>query len=425
MIVVIGLFFILLFLGMPVAFAIGISGAMFFITEGIPYTIAVQKVVASTQSFSLMAIPLFIFAGNLMNSTGITSRLIRLSNVLVGHMYGHVGQVSCVLSTMMGGISGSSNADAAMESRVLGPDMIRNGYSRGWGAAINGISSLITSTIPPSMGLIIYGSVGEVSIGRLFVAGIIPGIIMMFALMITVNITAKKRNYVPVRKERAKLSEIGKVLVECIWALIFPIFLIVGIRFGLMTPSEAGAFAVMYAIFVGVFIYRELTWNDFVLTLKASARDIGVVMLIVAISGIFGYGIVYDGLPQALASFLIGVTSNKIVMLILIILMLLIAGMFVETTVIALLMTPILLPVVKNLGVDPVHFGLIMMTTVNLGIMSPPVGIALYTVSDIMGCKPEETFKEGIPFYITIIIVILIITFIPKLTLFLPELIYS
>ncbi len=188
---------------MPVAFAIGISGTLFFlVTPDLPFAIVVQKVVASTQSFTLLAIPLFVFAGNLMNKTGITKRLVTLSNVLTGHMYGNLAQVSCVLSTLMGGISGSANADAAMESRILGPAMTKRGYKKGYSAAVNGITSLITATIPPSMGFIIYGSVGEVSIGRLFAAGIIPGLLMMVALMITVRFTARSKGYLPERAQR-------------------------------------------------------------------------------------------------------------------------------------------------------------------------------------------------------------------------------
>jgi len=209
--IVTAIFLLSLFLGMPVAFAIGISGTLFFlVTPDLPFSIAVQKVVSSTQSFTLLAIPLFIFAGNLMNMTGITKRLIKLSNVITGHMYGNLAQVSCVLSTLMGGVSGSANADAAMESRVLGPAMTERGYKRGYSAAINGITSLITATIPPSMGLIIYGSVGEVSIGRLFAAGILPGLMMMIALMIAVRFTSKRRGYMPERSKPASPKEISR-----------------------------------------------------------------------------------------------------------------------------------------------------------------------------------------------------------------------
>lgn len=426
MLIVLLVFLFLLMFGMPVAFAIGVSGVIYFLmTPEIPFSIVVQRVVASTQSFTLLAIPLFVFAGNLMNYTGITKRLVKLADVLTGHMYGNLAQVSCVLSTLMGGVSGSSNADAAMEARILGPAMIEKGYSRGYGAAINGLSSLIVSTIPPSMGLIIYGSVGEVSIGRLFVGGFIPGILMAAFLMTTVSITSRRRGYLPARERPATFKEVAVAAKESFWALIFPILLIVGIRFGVFTPSEAGAFACVYAIFVGAVIHREMTWKDFKEAVRSSVMDVGAIMIIVAFSGIIGYGIVYDRVPQHLAEFLIGVTSNPILLLFIIMAFLIVAGMFVETTVIALLLTPILLPVVTKVGVDPVHFGLIMMPMVNLGIMTPPLGIALYTVSSIMECPPEEVVKEAIPFYLAVIAVIALVVFFPDLVLWLPNLIFD
>jgi tripartite ATP-independent transporter DctM subunit len=419
-------FLLLLLFGMPVAFAIGVSGAVFFlVTPDIPMTIAVQKIVSSSQSFTLLAIPLFVFAGNLMNNTGITSRLIKLSNVLTGHMYGNLGQISCVLSTLMGGVSGSANADAAMECRVLGPSMTKRGYAKGYSAAVNGITSLITATIPPSMGLIIYGSVGEVSIGRLFAGGFVPGILMMIALMLTVRFTAKKRGYLPERPKPAGLKEIGAAAIDGVWALLFPVILIVGIRFGIFTPSESGAFACVYAIFVGVVIYRELTWKVFFQTLKDTANDIGIIMILVSLSGIFGYGIVYDQIPQAMASVLMGITSNPYILLLVIIFLLVFCGMFIETTVIALLLTPILLPVIKSVGIDPVQFGLIMMSVVTMGIMTPPVGIALYTTSSIMGCKPEETTKESIPFILAVLVVVALCIFFKDVVLFIPNLIFG
>jgi len=424
--IVTAIFLLSLFLGMPVAFAIGISGTLFFlVTPDLPFSIAVQKVVSSTQSFTLLAIPLFIFAGNLMNMTGITKRLIKLSNVITGHMYGNLAQVSCVLSTLMGGVSGSANADAAMESRVLGPAMTERGYKRGYSAAINGITSLITATIPPSMGLIIYGSVGEVPIGRLFAAGILPGLMMMIALMIAVRFTSKRRGYMPERSKPASPKEISRAAFDSVWALLFPVILIVGIRFGVFTPSESGAFAVMYAVFVGVFIYKELTWGKFKQALRDSVGDIGVIMFLVALSGIFGYGVVYDSIPQKMATFLIGVTSNPYILLLIIVLLLLFLGMFMETTVIALLLTPILLPVVMKIGVDPVQFGIIMMSIVTLGIMTPPVGIALYTTSNIMGCKPEETAQASIPFIAAVVVVVAVCIFGKDLVLFLPNLIFG
>jgi tripartite ATP-independent transporter DctM subunit len=424
--VVVVVFLLLLLLGMPVAFAIGVSGTVFFlVTPDLPFSIVVQKVVSSSQSFTLLAIPLFVFAGNLMNNTGITSRLVKLSNVLTGHMYGNLGQISCVLSTLMGGVSGSANADAAMESRVLGPSMTKRGYAKGYSAAVNGITSLITATIPPSMGLIIYGSVGEVSIGRLFAGGFVPGFMMMIALMITIRFTSKKRGYLPERDKPASAKEIAKAFVDSIWALLFPVILILGIRFGIFTPSESGAFACVYAIFVGVVVYRELNLKTFFSTLKDTANDIGVIMILVSLSGIFGYGIVYDSIPQAMASFLVNITSNPYILLFIIILLLVFCGMFVETTVIALLLTPILLPVIISAGIDPVQFGLIMMTVVTMGIMTPPVGIALYTTSSIMGCKPEETARESIPFIIAVLVVVVMCIFFKDMVLFIPNLIFG
>ena len=386
MIAAIGVFAVLLLLGMPVAFAIGISGFSFFIMKDLPMTMLVQKSISTTQSFTMLAIPLFILAGNLMNATGITKRLMKLSNVLCGHMYGSVGQVSCVMSTLMGGVSGSAVADAAMETRILGPEMLRLGYAKGWAAAINGLSGLIVATIPPSMGLIIYGTVGEVSIGRLFMAGWVPGLLMMILLMIACSLSAKRFGYKPERQKAASFKEIMAALIDSIWALIFPIMLIVLIRFGIMSPTESGAFACAYALFVGIVIYHELTMEKLMQTLKDSVKDITVITIILAFSGVFGYGVVFDNLTTTLATALVSITSNPTILLFLVILFLLFCGMFMETTVSALLLTPILLPVMVKVGVDPVVFGMIMMTCVTFGVMTPPVGTALYTVSDIMGC---------------------------------------
>lgn len=419
-------FVILLVLGMPVAFTIAIAGLAFFmVNPTLPMSIMAQNVVSPSQTYTMLAIPLFIFAGNLMNATGITSRLITLSNVLTGHMYGSLGQVSAVLSTMMGGISGSANADAAMQSRILGPAMVERGYSRGYSAAVNGVTGLITATIPPSMGLIIYGSVGEVSIGRLFAAGIIPGILMMIVLMTVIRFTSKKRGYAPVKPKPATLKEVGKAAVPAFWALIFPVILILGIRFGIFTPSESGAFACIYAIFVGAVIYRDLTWAKFKETLKNTTKDIGIIMFLVAVSGMIAYGVTYDSVPQSIAGTLTSLTSSPYFTMILVVLLLVVGGMLIETTVLALLLPPILLPVVTSVGIDPVQFGIIMMTIVTMGVMTPPVGIALYTTSSILGTSPESVAKEATPLLGAVILLVAALVLFPQISLFLPNLIFG
>lgn len=379
----------------------------------------------SRLSTLMLGIPLFILAGNLMNSCGITKRLMRFANACTGHMYGNIGQVSCLMSTLMGGVSGSAVADASMECRILGPEMTRLGYDRGWSAAINGLSGLIVATIPPSMGLIIYGTVGEVSIGRLFMAGWVPGILMCVLLMLAVTWSARRFGYKPEHDHPAPLSEILKALLDSIWAILFPVLLIVLIRFGIMSPTESGSFACAYALLVGTVFYHELTWESLLQTLRDSVKDITVITIILAFSGVFGYGIVFDNITVTIANALLGITSNSAILLLLVVVFLLICGMFMETTVIALILTPILLPVMRSIGVNEVVFGMIMMTTVTFGVMTPPVGTALYAVSDIMECPIEETFKKGWPFYLAIIGVILFMIFFPQAVLFLPNLVYG
>lgn len=425
MFIAIGVFLVFLLLGMPVAFSIGISGLSFFLIRELPLTVLVQKSISTSQSFTMLAIPLFILAGNLMNSCGITNRLMKFANSCTGHMYGNIGQVSCLMSTLMGGVSGSAVADASMECRVLGPEMNRLGYARGWSAAINGLSGLIVATIPPSMGLIIYGTVGEVSIGRLFMAGWVPGVLMCIFLMLAVTWSARKFGYKPEHDRPAPLSEILSNLVSSIWALMFPVMLILLIRFGVMSPTESGAFACAYALFVGIVVHREMTWEKLVQTLKDSVKDVTVITIILAFSGVFGYGVVFDNITITIANSLLGITNNPTLLLTIVVLFLLLCGCFMETTVIALILTPILLPVMRSVGVNEVVFGMIMMTTVTFGVMTPPVGTALYATSNIMECPIEDTVRYGWPFYLAVVAVILFMIFFPQAVLFLPNLVYG
>jgi tripartite ATP-independent transporter DctM subunit len=425
MLLVFILFAIFMVMGMPIAFAIGISGAVFFLQNPqLPFTMTIQLAISQTQNFPLLAIPLFIFAANLMNETGITNRLIKLAGVLAGHMRGGLAQVNVVLSTLMGGVSGSAIADAAMEARILGTEMIKKGFSKGYTTAVTVITACITPIIPPSIGLILYGTIGEVSIGRLFAAGIIPGLMMMVFLMVVVSITSKKKKYLPERK-RPSLKEVGMAFIDSIWAFLFPFALIGGIRVGLFTPTEAGAFAGVYALAIGVFFYKELTWEKLKRTLEFTVIDIGSIMLIIALSGIFGYGLAYERIGDLFSKFMLGITNNPQILLILIIGALLIAGMFIESVIIILLFTAILLPLVSEVGVDPVHFGLVMMLMVVLGLVTPPVGVSMYTVCSILDCPVEDYVKECLPFILAVVLVDILLIFFPDLVLFIPNLVFG
>jgi len=418
-------FIILLLMGMPVAFAIGIAGTVFFLQNPqLPFTMIIQLPISQTQNFPLLAIPLFIFAANLMNETGITFRLIKLAGVLAGHLRGGLAQVNVVLSTLMGGVSGSAIADAAMEARILGTEMIKKGFSKGYTTAVTTITACITPIIPPSIGLILYGTIGEVSIGRLFAGGIVPGLLMMIFLMVAVSITSKKKKYLPERNPPS-FKEVGTALIESIWAFLFPIALIGGLRFGLFTPTEAGAFAGVYAFFVGFVFYKGLNWKTFKNALEYSMIDIGAIMLIIAMSGTFGYGLAYEKIGEKLSEFMLGITNNSQLLLLIIITALFIMGMFIESVVIILLFTGILLPVVSEVGVDPVHFGLVMMLMVVLGLVTPPVGVSMYTVCSILDCSIEDYVKESLPFILAIILVDMLLIFFPALVLFIPNLIFG
>ncbi|MHB9291388.1 TRAP-type transport system large permease protein [Hollandina sp. SP2] len=421
-------FVVFLVLGMPIAFVIGIAGFAYFASDKyVTFEAATQMIVAQSQSFAFLAVPFFIFAGNLMNVSGITARLLSLARLLTRRMYGGTAQISVVMSTLMGGVSGSATADAAMETRILGPEMMRIGYKKGYICAVNCVTALITATIPPSLGLIIFGFVGEVSIGRLFAAGIVPGILMMFFLMTTTSLTCRVYKFDPPRTDAPRLS-VGEIignLKESIWALLFPIILIVGIRFGVFTPSESGAFAVVYAILIGRFVYKELTWENFKQALITTLKDNGAIMLIIAMSGPFSYAITWVKLPVILSNLIFGITENPQALVLIMLGFLFITGMFVDSNVNFLLLTPIFLPMVKQVGIDPVHFGVLMATVVTLGVMTPPIGSALYTVCGIIDCPPEEYTKYSMPFMAAVLLELAILVFLPNLVLWIPNMIFG
>ena len=420
------LFFLFMLMGMPVPFAFGISGVAFFLQNPtLPWTMPVQQVLSQTQNFLLLAIPLFILAGNLLNESGITERVMRLASVLTGHMRAGTAQSNMVIAASLGGITSSAIGDAAMLARVLGPGMIKKGYSGGFSAAVIGCSALITTMIPPGIGLVLYGSIAEVSIGRLFTAGMIPGLLMTIFLMVAVGVRAKQKGYLAEREKRAPLKEIGRTFIDSIWAFLFPVILIAGLRFGLFTPSEAGAFACVYAIAVGVIVYKESSWKGLHHTLESTVVDIGMVMLLIALSAPFSYGIVWDQIPQKMAELILGISDTPWVVMLIIIGFLLFAGTAVDSTVLILMLTSILAPVAEQVHVDLVHFGIIMVLTLTLGLLTPPEGAVLYIVCTIFECSLWDFVKEGWLFMLSIVFVVILVIFWPDVALWLPNLTFG
>ncbi len=426
MLIVVIAFVVLLFMGMPVAFTIGISGALFFLQHSnLPWTIPVQLTVTQTQNFALLAIPLFIVAGNVMNHAGITERLLRLSTVLTGHMRGGLGQVSVAMATLMGSVSGSCIADAAMQSRVLGFEMLKRGFPKGYAASIISYGSLITPIIPPGIGYILYGTVGQVSIGRLFAAGIVPGVLLWLAISLTVTYTARRRAIQPERHGLPSLGEVGRATFAGLWAILFPLMLIVGLRLGIFTPSEIGAFAVVYAFFVGLLAYRELKGAAIMEALEGSVIDVGAVMFLIALSGIFAYGIVYEQIPDVISGAILGVTDNGYVVIAMIVLFLLVSGCFIDGSVLIIMLTPIFLPMVTELGFDEVHFGVVFIIAATIGNFTPPVGSAMYAVCSILSCPIHDYTRESTPFLAVVAAVAILLIFVPDLVLFVPDLVFG
>ena len=420
------LFFLFLLMGMPVAFAFGISGVAFFLQQPtLPLTMPIQQVLSQTQNFLLLAIPLFVLAGNLLNETGLTERVMKLAAVLTGRMRGGVAQSTMVIAASLGGITSSAIGDATMLSRVLGPSMTKRGYSGGFSAAVIGCSALITTMIPPGIGLVLYGSIAEVSIGRLFAAGMMPGVLMTVLLMGAVAVRARQKGYPHEREQRASFPEIAKTFVDCIWAFLFPVILIVGLRFGMFTPSEAGAFACVYAIVVGAIAYRQFSWKKLLQTLESTVVDMGMIMLLIALSATFSYGIVWDQIPQKLAEFMLGISDTPWVVMLIIVGFLLFAGTFMDSTVLILMLTSILVPVAQQLNVDLVHFGIIMVLTLTLGLLTPPEGAVLYIVCTIFRCTLWDFTREGLLLMASVVVVGLLVIFWPDLALWLPNLTFG
>ena len=415
---------VLYFSSIPIAFALLAAALLYFgfINVGMPTDLILQKFVSGTGSFPLLAIPFFIMAGSIMNYSGISNKLMSFAEVLTGHMTGGLAQVNVVLSTLMGGISGSANADAAMQSKMLVPEMEKRGYSRAFSAAITASSSAISPVIPPGIDLIIYALIANVSVAKMFAAGYMPGLIMCSCLMITVGFISKKRKYLPTREKRATLIEILKQLKESIWSLLLPFGVILGLRFGMFTPTEAGAIAVLITVLIGFFVYKELKISHFKAIIKDTIYGSGTVVLIIVSASVFGYYMSWERIPQAISNGLMGLTTDKWVMLLIINLLLLVMGMFLEGGAALIIIAPLVVPVIVGLGVDPIHFGAIAIVNIMIGGVTPPFGSMMFTTCSITKTPVNEFVKESLPLIGALIVALIIVTFFPALILFLPNL---
>lgn len=411
----------LMVLGVPVAFVLGIVavGGFMLLDNPAMMRLIPQRLLSGVDSFPLMAVPFFILAGELMNQCGFTARIIRLANVLVGRITGGLAQVNITSSILFAGCSGSAAADVAGLGSILIPAMEKEGYSRPFAAAVTAASSIIGPIIPPSIIMIIYGAYLNMSVAALFAAGIIPGLLIGLSLMGTSYVIAKKRNY-PRRTERVPWSEVIEAFRQAILALIFPIIILAGILSGVFTPTEASAIAVLYALIIALFVYRSISIPDlFPIFLKASLIS-SVVLFIIACATAFGFIIAKESIPQLATELILSVSENKIIVLLLINLLLLIAGMFINGAEAVIILGPILAPVAVGLGVEPVHFAMIFLINMIVGLITPPVGIALFVAVTVAKIPMENIIKEIWPFLLCELAVVLLVTFVPIISIGLP-----
>ncbi len=409
----------------PVAFAIAIAALSFFMmTDGTQTDAFIQRLVSITYSFPLLAIPFFIFLGVAIHHGGMGRRIMNLADVLTGHMVGGLAQVNVLLSLLMAGMTGSSVAEAAMEARILVPEMTRRGYGKAFSAAITATSALIATMIPPSIGLILYGLLADVSIGRLFVAGIVPGALMCVALMVVVKIVSGRRGYLPSRAKRASFKEVVTASRDAFWALLIPFGIVGGMRAGIFTPTEVGAVAAVYAALVGMFVYRELDWRKLVETVRETVLLTSVVMMIISAANSLGFYLAWEEIPMRAAQWVLAATNNPYVFLAAFNVFVLVLGMFMDGAMLLVLLTPLLVPIIHFYGIDPVQFGVLFMLNLEIGAVTPPVGIVMYTTISIVDVSMESYTREALPMFVALIAVLLLITFVPALSLTLPNLLF-
>lgn len=416
--------FILFFLKVPVAYSMIIAATSYFLLcSGTPdISMMMQKMISANSSFTYLAIPFFTCAGVVFGYSGITSRLMGLCEMLVGHMTGGMAQVNVLLSALMGGLSGSANADAALQSKMLVPEMEKIGYNKAFSCAVTAASSCITPIIPPGIILILYASASNVSVAKMFYAGYIPGIIITVTMMLLTWRISKKRGYKPSRERKTEGKELRKALIDAIPALFVPFGLILGLRFGLFTPTEGGAICVLYSLIVGIFVYKELKLKDIPNVIKESVVNTAGVMFILAGAQTFSLYLTWERLPNMVSEMMIAGISSPIVFLMIVNILLLIVGMFFDGGAAMILLAPLLVPAASALGIDLVHFGIVLAVNLTIAGMTPPFGAMMFVSTSITGTKIEDYTKHALPYIGQLVLCLLLITYIPQLVTFLPNL---
>ncbi|MDQ0341181.1 tripartite ATP-independent transporter DctM subunit [Caldalkalibacillus uzonensis] len=414
-------FLILLIVGVPIAFVLGLSSIFYIlVSENFSFLINVpQRMIAAANNFSLMAIPFFVLAGELMNNGGITGRLTNFARSLVAHFRGGLAYVNILVSMFLSSIVGSANAVAAIQSSSMVPEMKKDGYSNEYSSAVTAASSIMGPIIPPSMVFIVYGVAAGTSIGALFLAGIVPGILLGIAFMVISYFYAKKKNYPT--KVRSSINDMLKSFIIASPALTIPVLIIVGIVTGSFTPTEAGAMGSLIAFILGMFIYRDLKWNHLPGIFMRTGLITATIMIIVATANIFGWTLTMERIPQMIAETLLALSENPLVILLIINLLLLLVGMFLEPFAAIIILVPVLLPIIEQLGIDPVHFGVIVTLNLVIGLITPPIGIVLFVVSGATKVSVSQLSSAVVPFIIASVIVLLFVTYIPEIVLYLPQ----
>ncbi|MGN6548950.1 MAG: TRAP transporter large permease [Pararhizobium sp.] len=416
-----GLFFLTLIVGAPVAFALGIAALGAFIYEGIPLFVAFQRILSGISAYALLAIPFFIFAGELMLHGGIAGRLVRFVAAAVGSMRGGLGVVDVGASILFGGISGSAVADTSALGSILMPVMKEKGYDPDYAVNVTVTSSIAGVVVPPSHNIIIYAveAGGGVSVSKLFIGGIIPGILMSLCLAVAAYVVAVRRGYPAEKFPGWKALLIS--FASSIPGLLTAVIIVGGTLSGVMTVIEAGAFGAIYAIVITALVYRELDWKSFKAAVASTVRTTAMVMMLIGCASAFAYMLALYQVPDALAAAVTSLTSNKFVILLLINLVLLGLGMIMDMAPLILICTPIFLPVVRDIGMDPVQFGIIMMIKIGLGLCTPPVGACLFVGCAIGEVKMEHTMKTIWPFYAAVLVALMLTTYVPAVSMLLPS----